>query len=224
VKFTDKELIIFDLDGTLIDSVPDLALAINLMLESLNREPFEQEVIRGWVGNGALKLVKRAISGKREIDETLDEEFVADAHKRFLEFYSRVLAEETKTYSGVEETLGYLKSRDYYLAVVTNKPFRFVEPLLKRLRLFEFFDDFIGGDSLPSKKPSPEPLIYICEKFNVARESALMVGDSRNDIISANSAGVDSIAVTYGYNYDEDIRKHNPTAVVDRFSEIRSLL
>jgi len=220
LKFTNKELIIFDLDGTLIDSVPDLAVAVNHMLEVLGRDTFNEETIRYWVGNGAQTLVKRALSGSTEIKEDLDEALFEKALEVFLDFYGKHLCTNTKTYPNVPGTLRALKSEGYRLAIVTNKPFAFVAPILKNLYLDELFELIVGGDSLEKKKPDPQPLLHVCEVLNVSPDESVMVGDSKNDILAANAAGMRSIGVTYGYNYGEEIDSYEPTLVVDNFADI----
>ncbi|MBD3790302.1 MAG: phosphoglycolate phosphatase [Campylobacterales bacterium] len=220
MKFSDKEVIIFDLDGTLIDSVPDLALAINRMLTALYRPTFDESVVRGWVGNGAQVLVKRALSGNMDIDETLDDTFVAKALEIFLNYYGQNLCIGTFAFPNVSDTLHTLKAEGYRLVIVTNKPFAFVEPILKGLELEGLFEFWLGGDSLPQKKPDPAPLIHVCDRLNVPVEKCVMVGDSKNDLLAAKTANMQSIGVTYGYNYGEDIRTYEPEAVVDDFGDI----
>jgi len=217
-----KSLIIFDLDGTLIDSVPDLTLGINCMLAQLGRDPFSEDEVRNWVGNGAQILVKRALSGDREIKD-IDEGLFQTALNLFMECYEKSLCKKTKVYEGVVETLEILQNR-YKLAIVTNKPSRFTKPLLRELDLDRFFTTVVGGDDLDVKKPHPKPLLYCCEQCKVEPKDALMVGDSKNDILSAKSAKIDTIAVSYGYNYDIPISEFEPDIVVDRFSDIKNYL
>jgi phosphoglycolate phosphatase len=220
MKFQDKKLIIFDLDGTLIDSVPDLAFAINSMLKSLDRDTFEVDTIRHWVGNGAKILVSRALSASSNIDSSLDEKFIESALDIFLKAYSKNLSVSTIIYPNVKDTLLALKSKGYKLAIVTNKPYDFVPTLLETLKLDNLFELILGGDSLKEKKPSPMPLLYVCDKLDISVKDAVMVGDSKNDIVSASSANMDSIGVSYGYNYGESIEVYNPKIVVDDFGEI----
>jgi len=224
LKFHDKELILFDLDGTLIDSVPDLTLAVNEMLDALGRETFSEDTVRYWVGNGAQMLVTRALLGKREMDQAVDEVLFKKALALFLDFYAKHLAETTVTYPHVEETLRTLKQKGYRFAIVTNKPFAFVGPILERLGLDDLFELILGGDSLPQKKPDPAPLLDICQTLGVPVENSLIVGDSKNDILAANAAGMHSIGVTYGYNYGEDISVYGPDVTVDDFADIQKYL
>ena len=223
MKFENKQLLIFDLDGTLINSALDLALAVNYMLETLERDIFSEEIIHGWVGNGALMLVKRALSGSRTVDENLDDTYVEKSLKIFLDYYEKNLCNATVPYPYVMRTLKTLKEK-YTLAIVTNKPFAFVSPILKGLEMDGLFELILGGDSLKEKKPHPMPLLHVCEKLDVPIDASVMVGDSKNDILAANACSMDSVGVTYGYNYGEDIGLHKPTVIIDDFSELLELL
>lgn len=220
MKFKNKKVILFDLDGTLINSGPDLALAVNHMLQTLNRETFSEKIIDTWVGNGAQTLVQRALSGQSRIDENLDADLSADALDIFLTFYAQNLCIATVTYPNVSATLHALKEAGYRLTIVTNKPFAFVEPILEGLKLTGLFEIILGGDSLAQKKPDPAPLLYVCDKLGVTVDDCVMVGDSKNDILAASAAKMQSIAVSYGYNYGEYIGSYNPDVVFDDFADI----
>lgn len=223
-KLKNKKLLIFDLDGTLINSALDLALAVNYMLKQLNLDTFDEETIHGWVGNGALMLAQRALSGKREIDTTLDDTYVQKALQIFLDYYEAHLCDATIPYPEVPQTLKSLKNRGYTLAIVTNKPFKFVAPILTALKLSNLFELILGGDSLDKKKPDPMPLLHVTKTLHIDVKQSVMIGDSKNDILAANSCGMESVGVTYGYNYGEDINVHKPTIVIDDFSELLALL
>ena len=212
------------MDGTLIDSSPDLALAVNHMLTTLNRNTFSTDTIHYWVGNGAQTLVKRALSGSSTIDKTLDPTLFEEALAIFLDFYTKNLIVKTKTYPNVKNTLTILHRLNYRLAIATNKPFAFVEPILKVLELSELFELILGGDSLEEKKPSPLPLLHICKTLNVDVKDAVMLGDSKNDILAANACGMHSVGFTYGYNYGEDINIYKPNFVFDEFADILSTI
>jgi len=224
LKLNNKKVIIFDLDGTLINSAPDLTVAVNHMLETLNRDTFSGDIIHGWVGNGALVLVKRALSADRTIDESLDAELVDNALRIFLDFYAQNLCNETVPYENVTETLHALKEKGYRLTIVTNKPFDFVAPILKGLGLEGLFELILGGDSLPQKKPDPAPLLYVCDKLSVSVDACVMVGDSKNDILAANACGMQSVGVTYGYNYGESIGVYEPDIIIDNFEDLLKFL
>jgi len=194
------------------------------MLQTLNRDTFSDDVIHGWVGNGAQILVQRALSGQSVIDENLDVALSAEALDIFLTFYAENLCISTVAYPHVTVTLKVLKEMGYRLAIVTNKPFAFVAPILEGLELSGLFELILGGDSLPQKKPDPAPLLYVCEKLGVSVEACVMVGDSKNDILAANACGMQSVGVTYGYNYGESISVYEPSMVIDDFSELLEAL
>ena len=223
MKFENKKLLIFDLDGTLINSALDLALAVNYMLKHLDKETFSEEIIHEWVGNGALTLVSRALSGSRTVDEHLDDVYVQKALKIFLDYYEKNLCNATVPYPHVISTLQALQKK-YKLAIVTNKPYAFVDPILQTLEMDGLFKLILGGDSLSKKKPHPMPLIYVTEHLGVSIENSVMIGDSKNDILAANACAMHSIGVTYGYNYGEDIGVHNPTVILDDFKDLLEYL
>jgi len=222
--FIEKELILFDLDGTLIDSAPDLALSVNYMLRTVNHNEFSEEVIDSWVGNGASALVRRALSGSKIIDDNINNELFYKSLAIFLEYYKNNLCVKTTPYPNVKTTLQALKSDGYKLAIITNKPFDFIKPILQQLELDNLFELCIGGDSLSEKKPSPLPLEYVCKKLHTKPRNTLMIGDSKNDILAAQAASIQSIAVSYGYNYGEDIRVYKPDLTIDDFGDILEVL
>ena len=222
MKWSTKKALFFDLDGTLIDSVPDLTLAVNEMLTTLGRETYDESVIRYWVGNGAQTLVKRALLGRRDIDNTpIDPEKFQHALEIFLHAYQNHLCRATHPYPHVSQTLQNLSQKGYRLAVITNKPKAFVAPILEGLKLANYIEAWLGGDSLPQKKPDPLPLLHMCQTFHISVDDAVMVGDSKNDILAANACGMDSVGVTYGYNYGEAIGVHHPTIIVDDFGALQ---
>ncbi len=219
--FEDRYVLLFDLDGTLIDSVPDLTKALKLTLDELKMPSFDEDRVRGWVGNGASMLVKRALLGKRDFDDSeLDSKLFNRALECFMKHYSKVLNDATGLYPEVKDTLIALKGRGYRMAIVTNKPSPFVEPILKNLKIESFFDSIVGGEDLPKKKPDPMPLIHSCKLMGVSTDMAVMIGDSSNDILSAKRANIPSIAVSYGYNYDIPINSLGADIVIDSFGEL----
>lgn len=220
----DKNILLFDLDGTLVDSAPDLALAVNLTLADLQRPQFDEERIRSWVGNGAQVLIERALSGSVEISEQLDQALAAKALATFLAHYQKHLCIKSQLYTGVKDTLIQLKERGYRLAIVTNKPEAFVQPIIDGLGLSHLFECIVGGDTLSKRKPDPLPIHYACEQLAVTPDQCIMIGDSKNDILAAKAAQIPSIGLTYGYNYGEDIAVHDPEWVLDHFADILTVL
>lgn len=215
-----KQLVLFDLDGTLVDSVPSLALAMDAMLRQLGREPAGEERARQWVGNGAPMLVARALSGDREVDPALDPELKQQALELFLQAYADCAHEQAQLYPGVEKCLHEMQQRGLTLALVTNKPARFIEPLLQTLGLQGHFELLLGGDSLSTKKPDPQPLHHCIDQLGSRPEATLMVGDSATDVQAARNAGVAVAAVSYGYSYPLPVSAAEPDWLVDCLTEL----
>ena len=222
MKFKDKKLLIFDLDGTLINSIPDLAHAINKMLNSLELETIPLETVENFIGNGAKTLVSRSLNYSHQ--GNVSKELFDIAFPRFMNLYKASPCEQTLLYPGVKDTLQYLKDEGYKMVICTNKPIDFVEPILKKLDIKKYFDNWIGENSLAEKKPSGLPLFHLAKKANIPIEECLMIGDSKNDILAASNAKMKSIGISYGYNYDEDISKYNPTCVINEFSNLKKIL
>ncbi|AZZ43969.1 phosphoglycolate phosphatase [Stutzerimonas zhaodongensis] len=211
-------LVMFDLDGTLMDSVPDLAAAVDKMLMLLGREPAGIARVRDWVGNGSKVLVRRALAGKLQHDGVADE-LADEALALFMQAYSGG-HELTTVYPGVRECLDWLRERDVKLSIITNKPAQFIEPLLEEKGLAGYFQWLVGGDTLPQQKPDPAALLWVMSQAGVAPDASLFVGDSRNDVRAAKAAAVPCVALTYGYNHGEPIANEEPTLVLDDLREL----
>ncbi len=216
------EMILIDVDGTLVDSVPDLAYCVDEMMKGLGREPWGETRVRDWVGNGVERLVRRALTGS--LDGEPDDEEFERAYPIFLELYARNTSKRSKLYPGVREGLDYLKSQGYQLGCVTNKAEQFTIPLLKDLGVYDDFGIVISGDTLPVKKPDPGPLLHAAKHFGAAPEDSLMIGDSISDVKAARAAGFQIICMSYGYNHGEDIRNYDPDRVIDSMVELKGLL
>ena len=215
-------MVLIDVDGTLVDSVPDLTYCVDEMMKQLNMPTHGEAKVRNWVGNGVERLVRRALIGKLEGEP--DEALYAKAYPIFIELYSENTSKRSCLYPGVEEGLEYLKGEGYQLGCVTNKAAQFTEPLLKDLGVSDYFSIVISGDTLEKKKPDPMPLLHAAKHFNVAPEQALMIGDSISDVKAARAAGFRIACMTYGYNHGVDIREAKPDAVMDSMAELPDLL
>ena len=208
----------FDLDGTLLDSVPDLAAATDIMLEQFGRPPAGVELVRDWVGNGSLVLVRRALANNIE-HAAVDAVEANAAHQRFLEIYADCHA-LSRVYPGARECLDWLSGQGVALGLVTNKPFRFIETLLTAHGLRDYFAWVLGGDSLEQKKPDPAPLQWMLAQAGIEAGQALFVGDSRSDVLAARAAGVACIAVSYGYNHGRPVAEEHPLLVLDDLRQL----
>jgi len=193
---SELKAIIFDLDGTLVDSARDLQDATNVLLAEEGLRPISLDETKSMIGDGAAKLVERAISATGG-DVTRLPAFVA----RFLTIYQANASRHTEAYPGVADTLASLRRLGLPLAIVTNKPYAATLDILEALGLRGYFDAVIGGDTLPERKPHPAPILMALKELGVAPEAALMVGDNYHDVQAARAAGVRAFAVTYGYSH-----------------------
>lgn len=216
------DMVLIDVDGTLVDSVPDLAWCIDEMMQQLGRPAHGEAKVRLWVGNGVERLVRRALIGQLE-GEPPDEDF-EKALPIFLALYAENTSKRSVLYPGVSEGLDYMKSAGYPLGCVTNKAEQFTIPLLKDLGIYENFEIIVCGDTLAEKKPHPLPLLHAAEYFGVLPENALMLGDSMSDVKAARAANFQIVCMSYGYNHGEDIRDSKPDAVIDSMVELQDIL
>ncbi len=218
----DKKLLIFDMDGTLIDSIPALAKSVNYALKELRLPTYSQEVIANWVGNGADVLIKRGLCGKKDYIEP-DEQLFKRAKELMLSYYKEHLTDGCTLFEGVFETLEYLYNKNYTLAVATNKPHDFVQTMLKDFKIDNFFKIALGAGVVANKKPHPDILLKICNDLNIKEKDSVMVGDSSSDIKAAKAANIDSIALTFGYNQGVDLKSLNPTYIFDSFHKLKEI-
>jgi phosphoglycolate phosphatase len=202
-------LIIFDLDGTLIDSSRDLAVSTNATRAYFNLPPLEQHVINSYVGNGAAVLMRKAMG------DAANEETVAAALAHFLQYYRTHSLEHTRLYHGIREAVDQLSARGHLLAVLTNKPGKISSDILAALGISQRFFCIYGGDSLPNKKPQPDGILRIVEEAGACLPQTLMVGDSKVDIETARNAGVRSCGVSWGFQ-PETFREAQPDFLVDQ--------
>jgi phosphoglycolate phosphatase len=215
------ELIAFDLDGTLVDSSPDLADAVDAMLGRLGLPPAGEPQVNRWIGNGVDMLVKRALTGEpwpQDKPPRFDE-----ALTMFMDLYEANVCNRSRLFPGVAEGLKQLKSAGFRLVCVTNKHSRFTRPVLDRLGVLQDMD-FVGcGDEFKKHKPDPYPLLKTAEFFAVEPSRGLMVGDSANDVRAARAAGFMVVCVSYGYHGGNGVECLEPDAVVSSLTELPAL-
>ncbi len=214
-------LVLIDLDGTLVDSVPDLAFCTDEMMKALGKPVWGIDKVRTWVGNGVDRLIMRALTDTLW-DDPSDEAF-AEALPIFMKLYADNTSGRSSLYDGVLEGLDYLKNAGYKVGCVTNKAEAFTVPLLKDMGIYDKFDVVVSGDTTPKKKPDPMPLLYAAEKLAEKAEDCLMIGDSMHDVKAARNAGFQVVCVPYGYNHGHDIREAKPDVVIDSLAELKNL-
>ena len=215
------KLVLIDLDGTLVDSVPDLAYSVDETMRRLGLPARGEAAVRDWVGNGVERLVERAlvndVGGKPPAEE------FARALPVFMEIYAQNTSGRSRLYPGVVEGLDWLRQAGLRLACVTNKAERFTLPLLRDLGILDRFEFVVSGDTLPVKKPDPAPLLHAAGRVGADPHECLMIGDSQSDVQAARAAGFAIVCVSYGYNHGEDIRRYGPDVVIDSLAEIGGL-
>jgi phosphoglycolate phosphatase len=199
-------LVMFDLDGTLLDTVPDISVALDRALSDCGYASAGLAAVRSWVGNGSRVLIERALASAGNcIEAQLNSADVERVQQHFFEHYEHSCCDQLQPYPGVLEALESLQAKNIAMACVTNKPSRFSGKVLAAAGMAHYFGLTLSGDSLPRRKPGPMPLQHALSFFNCAATSALMVGDSRNDILAALAAGVPCLAVDYGYNHGQPL-------------------
>jgi phosphoglycolate phosphatase len=213
--------IAFDLDGTLLDTVHDLAAAVNALLAELGHPPLPKDEVRAMVGKGMDNLVRRTLGRVTGVSPAgIDDVEVADALGRYQAHYAARLGRETLPFPGMVEGLERLSSMGFPLAVVTNKATRFVRPHLDEAGIARFFDVIVGGDDLPTKKPDPAPLRHVAARFGVPATRLLMVGDSANDVDAARAAGCPVLLLPYGYNEGRPVQSLEADGIVPSLAAV----
>ena len=209
--------VIFDLDGTLLDTAPDLATALNNLLLEEDFEPLPLSAVRSMVGQGAVQMIKKGFTESGKFPSK--EELHGKLRKRFLHHYENCYLNETRPFPSVVTTLEKLKEVGHPMAVCTNKSYEMSIPILDGLNLANYFHGVIGGNSLPTAKPDAAPLEAAIGLTNGSVSSAIMVGDSITDVKAARSAGIPVIAVSFGYTDIPPIDL-GADAVIDHFNEL----
>lgn len=220
MKFKVKAVMI-DLDGTLIHTAPEIARAANAMLAGLDRPTLDAKLIENYIGEGAMVLIKRCLTGKLDGEPSTD--LLAQAQKLFFDFYAQIVA-ESKPYPQIEKALQAIKQTGVQMACITNKPAAFTMPLLEKSGLLPYFGLVVAGDTLQKKKPEPDQIFYVCEKFNILVNESVLIGDSKTDIAAARNAGCLIFAVPYGYNQGYSIEIGTVDALINHLHEAVDLI
>ena len=222
MKTKKTKLVIFDLDGTLVDTAADLAYSMNLVMRELNLPKQGVQKVRRHIGNGARRLVEGIVS--TELGNKPDKDTLERALTAFNKHYQNNLVRESCLYPHIHECLERLRSSGIKLACVTNKPKTFTLPVLRHFQIERYFDLVISGDSLQKKKPDAFPLKYVCNRLGVESSECIMVGDSRNDMLAARNAGIHSVCVSYGYTEVEDINMLKPDTILNSCAKLLELV
>lgn len=217
----EKPGLIFDLDGTLLDSSPDLALAVNSMLREYNLPEISHEQVTEFIGDGTPKLAERALRTAGVL-ESMDDPAFDEYFDTLLIHYERNLANKTRLYPGVREVLDDLKGHP--MAVVTNKPSQFTRPVLEAFDLDSYFLFMAGGDRYDRKKPDPYPLLQALQSLECSPEEAVMIGDGDTDIEAGKTAGTTTVAVLYGNRSPEVLTALNPDYTIEKFTELPAII
>ena len=215
--------VLFDLDGTLIDTLPDLHAAACAMLNDLGRPPLPLESIRAYVGRGIPNLIKRVLANSLHVAEDPNPA-PPEAVASYRRHYARENGRNAKVYPGVLEGLASLRAQGVPLGVVTNKADTFIQPLLEQTGLSGYFEVLVGGDRLPKVKPDPMPLVWACGRLGVSPTETLFIGDSINDALAARAAGCPVFLLPYGYNEDRDVHELDCDAIVESVRDAVKLI
>lgn len=222
MKLKRPGMVLIDVDGTLVDSVPDLAYCVDAMMDELGMPRRGEKRVRHWVGNGVERLVKRALVN--QLDGEPDEALYARALPVFEALYRDNTSKRSCLYPGVQEALDFLQTTGVRIGCVTNKASQFTLPLLRDLGVHDYFEIVICGDMVERKKPDPQALLQAAEQLATEPQASMMIGDSMSDVNAARAAGFQIVCMSYGYNHGEDIRDYDPDAVVDSMVEIREIV
>lgn len=220
------ELILIDLDGTLVDSIPDISWCLDETMQLIGLPKRGESSARKWVGNGVIRVVQRAIAN--DLNAPHDEALFEKAIPIFRQLYTENSSKRNVLYDGVRQGLDYLQTlkhnRKLKIGCVTNKDEQFTHPILRDLGLWDDFEIILCGDTLTKKKPDPLPLLHAANELGCDPKESLMIGDSTSDVKAARAARFNVLCTSYGYNHGIDIRNSQPDAVIDSMLDLQSLI
>jgi phosphoglycolate phosphatase len=209
------EALIFDLDGTLVDTAPDLHAATNHVLGLIGRPAISMAELRAFVGHGAMNLIERGIAAT---GDAVDPATLKKLHAEFLAYYGENISDHSQVFDGLLDVLDKAQARGLKMGVCTNKVEGLSHKLLTELNMMQRFGSLVGGDTLPIMKPDPTPLVEAAARLGVTSKNYMMVGDSETDIRTAQNAGVPILAVSFGYT-SQHVSAFNPTHIIDHYDE-----
>jgi len=215
---TTFQAVLLDLDGTLLDSIPDLAHAANAMRIELGMPALHEDIVATFVGKGVDNLVRRALAGSLQAADPEPAAF-EQARESFYRHYHLVNGDKATIFDGVIDGLKAMRDLGLKLAVVTNKPTEFTIPLLQRTGLAGFFQEIVCGDTCERRKPDPDQMFYACERLDVTPAQTIAIGDSVNDALAGRAAGIQVLAVPYGYNEGQDVHGLDVDGIVANIAE-----
>jgi phosphoglycolate phosphatase len=220
MPITDRKMMLFDLDGTLVDTAPDFRNSVNFMLDHYNEPPVTLEEIRDWVGYGGRELIRRTMLAKKiEFDDPKLDKML----EIFLSHYTENIDDDSKLYPNVKETLVFLKDNQIKLSVCTNKHESLSNTLLEKLGVLHLFDYLVGAHTFEKRKPHPMPILKTLEYLNMNKDEAVMIGDSITDLRAAQGAEIPIVLVDYGYTDNKDIY-NEADLVISNFSNLKELI
>ena len=220
------ELILIDLDGTLVDSIPDISWCLDETMQLIGLPKRGESSAKEWVGNGVIRVVQSAIAN--DLNAPHDKALFEKAMPIFRQLYTENSSKRSVLYDGVRQGLDYLqtlkRNRELKISCVTNKDEQFTHPILREFGIWNNFEIILCGDILAKKKPDPLPLLHAANELGFDPKKSLMIGDSISDVRAARAAGFNIICMPYGYNHGDDIRNSQPGAVIDSMLDLQSLI
>ncbi|PYP85434.1 MAG: phosphoglycolate phosphatase [Blastocatellia bacterium AA13] len=218
---TPVRIMLFDLDGTLIDSLTDIATSVNRMLAELDRPAVDESAVARFVGDGVRVLVYRALTATEPAHRPPDDNLHADGLALMRKHYSHQMLAATRLYPGVSETLQHFGNKPK--AIVTSKETEFTRTIINHLGIAHHFECVVGGDTIPERKPDPRPVLEAIIQLGGSPDEAVMIGDSENDIAAGSRAGARTCGVTYGFRSAEQLKLAAPDFTIDQFASLTTL-
>ena len=220
IKRIRQKMVVFDLDGTLIDTAPDLIESAWQVIKEIIEVKLDYETSRKFIGKGGEYFIKKHLEYNKI---ELPREELDNLISQFLRIYKKNISKKSRPYPGADKLLAWLQENDFIISICTNKPEELAKLVLSKLRIIDYFDEIIGGDTLSQSKPNPLPLLSLMSKFNIKPNDTLMVGDTTTDILTAKNCNVRCACVDFGY-FDEKIEGIDPDYWISDLSDVRNII